>query len=103
MCYVFFENVNGAVAIVNEERYREMFKNFVISAQNRPEMGFQLDGATAHTIGATMTSLRQVFGNFLIPKRIENKYPLPPPHIVAPDCFYGSTCIKRVFRNIART
>lgn len=82
----FGEDDNGNLVIVNQIHYREnssyLFqrdfkrichaRNVVFGSQR-----FQQDGATCHTTINTSDWLREIFGNHLIPRRIECSYPLP--------------------------
>ncbi|GFT85611.1 putative LOC100569746 [Trichonephila clavipes] len=65
----FFKNDEGHNVTVNGDRYRAMITNFFIPELNNhdvQELWFQQDGATCHTIRATIDLLKDTFGDRLI-------------------------------------
>ncbi|GFX66705.1 putative DD41D transposase [Trichonephila clavipes] len=65
----FFKNDEGHNVTVNGDRYRAMITNFFIPELNNPdvqELWFQQDGATCHTVRATIDLLKDKFGDRLI-------------------------------------
>ncbi|GFT93434.1 transposable element Tc3 transposase [Trichonephila clavipes] len=65
----FFKNDEGHNVTVNADRYRAMITNFFIPELNNhdvQELWFQQDGATCHTIRATIDLLKGTFGDRLI-------------------------------------
>ncbi|GFV95008.1 transposable element Tc3 transposase [Trichonephila clavipes] len=62
----FFKNDEGHNVTVNGDRYRAMIINFFIPELNNhdvQEMWFQQDGATCHTVRATIDLLKDTFGD----------------------------------------
>ncbi|GFY08206.1 DUF4817 domain-containing protein [Trichonephila clavipes] len=65
----FFKNDEGHNVTVNGDRYRAMITNFFIPELNNhdvQELWFQQDGATCHTVRATIDLLKDTFGDRLI-------------------------------------
>ncbi|GFV28260.1 putative transposable element [Trichonephila clavipes] len=65
----FFKNAEGHYVTVNGDRYRAMITNFFIAELNNhdvQELWFQQDGATCHTVRATIDLLKDTFGDHLI-------------------------------------
>ncbi|GFY28917.1 putative transposable element [Trichonephila clavipes] len=65
----FFKNDEGHNVTVNGDRYRAMITNFLIPELNNhdvQELLFQQDGATCHTVRATIDLLKDTFGDRLI-------------------------------------
>ncbi|GFV51280.1 putative transposable element [Trichonephila clavipes] len=65
----FFKNDEGYNVTVNGDRYRAMITNFLIPELNNhdvQEMWFQQDGATCHTVRATIDLLKDTLGDRLI-------------------------------------
>ncbi|GFW13121.1 uncharacterized protein TNCV_3330531 [Trichonephila clavipes] len=65
----FFKNDEGHNVTVNGDRYRAMITNFFIPELNNhdvQELWFQQDGATCHTVCATIDLLKDTFGDRLI-------------------------------------
>ncbi|GFW63558.1 uncharacterized protein TNCV_402241 [Trichonephila clavipes] len=65
----FFKNDEGPNVTVNGDRYRAMITNFFIPELNNhdiQELWFQQDGATCHTVRATIDLLKDTFGDRLI-------------------------------------
>ncbi|GFY05054.1 uncharacterized protein TNCV_561861 [Trichonephila clavipes] len=65
----FFKNDEGHNVTVNGDRYRAMLTNFFIPELNNhdvQELWFQHDGATCHTVRATIDLLKDTFGDRLI-------------------------------------
>ncbi|GFW12738.1 DUF4817 domain-containing protein [Trichonephila clavipes] len=65
----FFINDEGHNVTVNGDRYRAKFTNFFIPELNNQdvqELWFQHDGATLHTVRATIDLLKDTFGDRLI-------------------------------------
>ncbi|GFU41512.1 uncharacterized protein TNCV_2792431 [Trichonephila clavipes] len=64
----FFKNDEGHNVTVNCDRYRAMITNFFIPELNNhdvQELWFQQDGATCHTVRATIDLLKDTFGDRL--------------------------------------
>ncbi|GFW83829.1 transposase [Trichonephila clavipes] len=65
----YFRNVEGHNVTINGDRYRVMITNFFIPELNKQdvqELWFQQDGATCHTVRATIDLLKDTFGDRLI-------------------------------------
>ncbi|GFV60098.1 putative DD41D transposase [Trichonephila clavipes] len=65
----FFKNDEGHKVIVNGDRYRAMITNFFIPKLHNhdvQDLWFQQDGATCHTVCATIDLLKDMFGDRLI-------------------------------------
>ncbi|GFV02171.1 putative DD41D transposase [Trichonephila clavipes] len=65
----FFKNDEWHNVTVNGDRYRAMITNFFIPELNNhdvQELWFQPDGATCHTVCATIDLLKDTFGDRLI-------------------------------------
>ncbi|GFV61423.1 transposable element Tcb2 transposase [Trichonephila clavipes] len=65
----FFKNDEGHNVTVNGDRYRVMITNFFIPELNNhdvQELWLQQDGATCHTVRATIDLLKDTFGDRLI-------------------------------------
>ncbi|GFU84679.1 uncharacterized protein TNCV_3782051 [Trichonephila clavipes] len=65
----FFKNDAGHNVTINGDRYRAMITNFFIPELNNhdvQELWFQQDGATCHTVRATIDLLKDTFGDRLI-------------------------------------
>ncbi|GFW91419.1 uncharacterized protein TNCV_3375851 [Trichonephila clavipes] len=65
----FFKNLEGHNVTVNGDRYRATIANFFISELNNhdvQELWIQQDGATCHTVRATIDLLKDTFGDRLI-------------------------------------
>ncbi|GFY03708.1 DUF4817 domain-containing protein [Trichonephila clavipes] len=65
----FFKNDEGHNVTVNGDRFRAMTTNFFIPELNNhgvQELWFQQDGATCHTVRATIDVLKDTFGDRLI-------------------------------------
>ncbi|GFX92191.1 uncharacterized protein TNCV_1741111 [Trichonephila clavipes] len=65
----FFKNDEGHNVTVNGDRYRAMITNFFIPELNNhdvQELWYQQDGATCHTVRATIDLLKETFGDRLI-------------------------------------
>ena len=61
-------------AIVNGDRYRVMLNEFLFTKIEEKEIGnicFQQDGATCHTVEATLDVLRPVFEGRIISRRAD--------------------------------
>ena len=74
----FFENEQGAVVMVNGERYRAMLNVFLfpkIEEDNMDDICFQQDGATCHTVNVTIDLLRTVFENRIISRNSDVNWP----------------------------
>ena len=68
----FFENEQGEVITVNDDRYLAMLNEFLftkIEEQDIDNNWFQQDGATFHTAEATLEVLRPVFEDRIISSR----------------------------------
>ncbi|GFX93443.1 DUF4817 domain-containing protein [Trichonephila clavipes] len=64
-----FKNDEGHNVTVNGDRYRAMITNFFITELNNhdvQELWFRQDGATCHTVRATIDLLKDTFGDRLI-------------------------------------
>lgn len=100
----FFESGDGAAVTISGERYRDMIDNMLRPAlQNRAEMWFQQDGATAHTARATLNLLQQLFGDRIISKGSQFAWPPRSPDLSAPDFFLWGYLKERVYRNKPRS
>ena len=67
----FFQNENGHVVTVNQERYRDMMTNFVMPIIRRKRMRqfwFQQDGTPQHTTSITIDFLKKLFPGRLMSK-----------------------------------
>ncbi|GFV32840.1 putative DD41D transposase [Trichonephila clavipes] len=65
----FFKNDEGHNVTVTDDRYRAMITNFFTPELNNhdaQELWFQQDGATCHTVRATIDLLKDTFGDRLI-------------------------------------
>lgn len=94
----FFEDENGATVTVNGERYRNMLQTFLQpQLQNFPPLWFQQDGATAHTAGATITMLNQMFPGCLISRRGDVEWAPRSPDLTAPDFFLWGYLKSKVY------
>ena len=65
----FFENEQGEVVTVNDDRYRAMLNKFLFTKIEEEDIGnilVQQDGATCHTAEATLDVLRPVFEDRII-------------------------------------
>lgn len=68
----FFRNAAGDTVTVNGERYQTMLTEFLwpeLDNIDITEMWFQQDGATSHTMNATMEVLQQKFGEWIISRK----------------------------------
>lgn len=91
------QTITGAV-------YRTMLENFLRPAvENNSNLWFQQDGATAHTARATMTILRELFGDRLISKNADFPWPPRSPDLTAPDFFLWGYLKGRVYINKPKT
>lgn len=84
---------------VTGESYREMLETFLMPELRRLRLVrtviFQQDGAPAHTAGATIDWLQATFGDRLISRRCEIKWPARSPDLTPPDFFlWGSLKLK---------
>ena len=74
----FFENEQGEAATVNGDRYRAMSNVFLFTKIKEEDIGniwFQQDGATCHTVEATLHVLRPVFEDRIIIRRADVVWP----------------------------
>ena len=74
----FFENEQGAAITVNDERYRAMLNEFLLSKfeeEDTDDIWFQQDGAPCHTANATIDLLRTVFENRIISRNADVNWP----------------------------
>ena len=65
----FFENEQGMAVTDNDDRYRAMLKEFLITKIGEEDSGniwFQRDGATCHTAESTLDILRSIFEDRII-------------------------------------
>jgi hypothetical protein len=99
-----FETEGGGALTVTGVRYRDMIENCLRPVvENRPEMWFQQDGATAHTARATMDLLRQLFGELIISRNSQINWPPRSPDLSAPDYFLWGYLKERMYVNKPRT
>jgi len=71
--------------------------------ENHPNLWFQQDGATAHTAGASMALLRDIFGERIISRTSDFNWPPRSPDLTAPDSFLWGYLKERVYVNKPRT
>lgn len=97
----FFENEAGATVTVNSQRYRNMIQTFLVPhlLQERGDLWFQQDGATAHTAIITMTVLRNLFPGRLISRFGDIPWPPRSPDLTAPDFFLWGYLKEKVFES----
>ena len=70
----FFENEQGEAVTVNGDRYRAMLNEFLFTKIKEKDIGniwFQQDGATCHSVEATLDVLRPVFEDRIISRRAD--------------------------------
>jgi len=100
----FFEDEDGNAVTVTGIRYRTMIEDFLLPRiQNRPEVWFQQDGATAHTARETMQLLRQCFGNKIIARNGNVNWPSRSPDLTSPDFFLWGYLKEKVYINKPQT
>lgn len=102
----FFEDEDGDTVTVNGERYRHMLEDFL--APNLVHLGldnmwFQQDGATAHTAGATIQILKDLFPTHLISRSGDIAWPARSPDLTVPDFFLWGYLKDRVYVNKPQT
>ena len=77
--HFFFENEQGEAVTVNGDRYRAMLNEILFTKIKEEDIGniwFQQDGATCHTVEATLDILRPVFEVSIISRRTDIVSPL---------------------------
>lgn len=100
----FFEDENENPLTVTGESYRNMINNYLRpKVADNPEVWFQQDGATAHTSGATISLLHEIFGNRLISRNSEFIWPPRSPDLSAADFFLWGYLKDRVYVNQPKT
>ena len=71
---IFFENDQGEVVTVNDDRYQAMLNKFLFTKIEEEDIGniwFQKEGATCHTAEATHNVLRPVFQDCIMSRRTD--------------------------------
>jgi hypothetical protein len=88
----FFEDQNGATASVTSASYVHKLQTFLVPhinclGRNCGELWWQHDGATAHTVIASMEVLSQIFPNRVISHNGDIPWPAKSPDLSACDFF----------------
>ena len=74
----FFENEQGQAVTANGDRYRAMLNEFFFTKIEKEDIGniwFQQDGASCHTVIATLDVLSPVFQDCIISSRADVVWP----------------------------
>ena len=74
----YFENEQEEAVTVNIERYRAMLNEFLFTKIKEEDIGniwFQQDGATCHTVEATLDVLLPVLKDRIISRRVDVVWP----------------------------
>ena len=81
-----------------------MIENFLLPAvQDKHDMWFQQDGATAHTARATIQLLRQIFEGRIISHSCDISWPSRSPDLTTPDFFLWGYLKEKVYVNKPKT
>ena len=99
----FFVNAVGETCTVNSAHYRNMIETFFApEIEDRGDLWFQQDGATAHTAEVSMTVLRNLFPGRLISRFGDVPWPPRSPDLTAPDFFLWGYLKHKVFETRPR-
>jgi hypothetical protein len=103
-----FEDNEGAAVTVTSKRYVEMLRNFCEPelrrrAINLSSAWFQQDGATAHTVRASMSVLREIFAQHVISRGGDVPWSARSPDLSACDYFLWMYLKSKVFISKPRT
>jgi len=104
----FFEDNEGAAVIVTSEHYVAMLRNFCEPELRRhgidpSSVWFQQDGATAHTVRASMSALREMLPQHVISRGGDVLWPAHSPDLSACYYFLWGYLKSRVFISKPRT
>ena len=102
---IFFEE-NELAVTVNAARYREMIDECFLPHPEEMDVGdvsFQQDGATAHTVPASMELLREHFPGRLISLRGDLPWPARSPDLAPFDFFLWGYLKSIVYNDRPRT
>ena len=98
----FFEE-GGSSCTVDGERYKKMLKSYYIPQVKRyfdvNQVIFQQDGAPPHIAGPVLELLRETFGDRLISRSCDFKWPAYSPDLNPCDFFLWGYLKSRVYRN----
>lgn len=105
----FFEE-GGQTVTVNSERYVLMLENFlqprieeIVEEHQVGELWFQQDGATAHTAGNSMGTLREMFPGHVVSLRGDVRWPARSPDLSMCDFFLWGYLKEKVFKHRPQT
>ena len=100
---IFFKNDKKVAVNVNGIQYRAMIENFLRpEVENNPQLRFQQDGVTAHTVRPTMALLCEIFGDRIISCFSDFNWPLHLPNLTAPNFFLWGYLKGKVYPNKLR-
>ena len=100
----FFEDEGRNAVTVTGIRYRTMIEDFLLTRiQDRPEVWWQQDGATAHAARKTMQLLRQCFGDKIISRNGNVNWPSRSPDLTIPNFFLWGYLKEKVYINKPQT